>query len=70
MQPDILTGGYTSRLTFQDRERLRAVVKAVHLASYPKDKVDNREADKLIDALGPEVCQKMIDRAMQRGLVS
>lgn len=67
---ELIGGAYSHKLTFQDRQRLRAVVKKVHLGNYPNDKVDDYEADKLIDALGPIVCQNLIEQGMQRGLIS
>jgi hypothetical protein len=67
---ELIGGAYSTKLSFQDRQRLRAVVKKVHLAQYPTDKVNDYEADKLIDALGPVVCQNLIEQGMQRGLIS
>jgi len=45
-----------------DRERLRAVVKRVHLRHNPKEFINDYEADKFIETLGPEVAEKMIRR--------
>jgi hypothetical protein len=64
------TGSYSSSLTFDERRKLRSVVKRVHLQHYPSDMVTDYEADKLIDALGPEVGKQMIEKASRRGMFS
>ena len=63
------SGSYTSRLSPIDQYRLRAVVKATHLKSYPKEMITDYEADKLIDALGPKVGQDLIERAMRHSFI-
>jgi hypothetical protein len=62
-------GTWSSRLSVLDRERLRKVVKNVHLRHYPKEKITDYEADKFINALGPEVGEKLIKQALDKGLV-
>nr|BAR34321.1 hypothetical protein [uncultured Mediterranean phage uvMED] len=44
----------------EEREILRKVVKKVHLVHHPKEFVTDREADKVIAAIGPEVVDRMI----------
>jgi len=44
----------------EERDILRRVVKKVHLAYYPKEFQSDKEADKVIASIGPEVVEKMI----------
>lgn len=44
----------------EEREILRRVVKKVHLAYHPEEFVTDREADKVIAAIGPETVDRMI----------
>jgi len=44
----------------KEREVLRAVVKKVHLAYHPTAFQTDREADKVISTIGPEVVERMI----------
>ncbi|MGE0190323.1 MAG: hypothetical protein AB7G80_09890 [Dongiaceae bacterium] len=57
---------FLNTLTAKDRERLRAIIKRVHLRHYPKDMITNYEADRLIEAIGPEVAAKLIKEAVDR----
>ncbi len=54
-------------ISLQDRRRLRKVVKAVHFKHYPTHMVTDKEADKLIEALGPKVAEDMIAQYIQLG---
>ena len=58
------TGSYSSQLSLTDRERLRQIVKRVHMRNYPTDMITDYEADKMIDAIGPKVGFQMIQKAM------
>jgi hypothetical protein len=62
-------GSFSSVLSVADRDRLRIIVRQVHLKHYPQDKLTNYECDKLIDAWGPDVAGRMIKAAVDRGLV-
>ena len=44
----------------QERDILRRIVKKVHLAYHPEQFVTDREADKVIAVIGPEVVERMI----------
>jgi len=44
----------------EEREILRRVVKKVHLAYHPEEFVTDREADKVIAVIGPEIVERMI----------
>jgi hypothetical protein len=59
---------FTSTISYQDRLRLRAIVRKYHLSHYPTDKLTDIECDKLIDAWGAETAGKMIKQAMDRGM--
>lgn len=60
---------FTSELSLADRQRLRAVVRNVHLKHYPQHMLTNYECDKLIDAWGPEVAGDIVRKAVDQGLV-
>ena len=47
-------------ISFQDRMRLRKIVRKVHFAHYPKDLITDKEADLFIESLLPETIYKLI----------
>tara|TARA_R100000458_G_C8264907_1_gene240061 strand:- start:47 stop:241 length:195 start_codon:yes stop_codon:yes gene_type:complete len=47
-------------LKIEEREILRRVVKKVHLCHHPEQFCTDREADKVIAVIGPEVIEQMI----------
>ena len=47
-------------ISFQDRMRLRKIVKKVHFAHYPKDLITDKEADLFIESLLPQTIYKLI----------
>ena len=47
-------------LKVEEREILRRVVKKVHFAHYPEEFCTDREADKMIDAIAPDVVERTI----------
>ena len=53
---------FLTSLSFSDLERLREVVRKVHMANWPVHQISNRECDKMIDALGPAIFQQEIER--------
>lgn len=61
-------GGFTTQLSAQDRDRLRLIVRKVHLRHYPQDKLTNYECDKLIDAWGPEIAGNLVKKAVDAGM--
>jgi len=48
---------FITTLSFRDLERLRKVVRKVHMAHYREDQVSDYECDRIIDALGPQVLE-------------
>lgn len=55
-------GGFLSELTWTDRQRLRKVTKMVHMKNYPTEMISDREADKMIEAMGPATQAYLIQR--------
>ena len=47
------------KLSKEDRNLLRIVVKKVHLKHYPKEFITDREADKLIASLLPHTLERI-----------
>ena len=47
-------------LNVEERNILRTVVKKVHLAHHPEEYCTDKEADKVIAVIGPEVVERMI----------
>lgn len=54
-------GSFSASLNWTDRQRLRKIVKNVHLKNYPTDMITDYEADKLIDVLAPETSKYLIE---------
>ena len=57
-------GSFTTRLKYEDLQKLRAILKRVHMANYPTEMITDREADRIIDVLGPETQEYLIRRAV------
>ncbi len=51
---------FLKSLSLKDRRRLRTIIKKVHFAHYPKDKITDYEADKLVEAFGEETVYNML----------
>ena len=60
---------FTSTISYQDRMRLRHIVRKVHLSHYPADKLTDVEVDKLIDAWGAETAGNIIKNAVDRRML-
>lgn len=63
-------GSFTTQLSVTDRDRLRMVIRKIHLRHYPQDKLTNFECDKLIDAWGPETAGQLVKKAVDAGMFS
>jgi hypothetical protein len=59
---------FISTIGKQDLDLLRGIVRKVHLAYVPKEQATNKECDKLIESLGPEIAEKMIRFGVDKGL--
>ena len=60
---------FTSTISYQDRMRLRHIVRKVHLSHYPADKLTDVEVDKLIDAWGAETAGNIIKNAVDQRMM-
>jgi len=58
-------GSFISGLAFPDLLRLRAIVKKYHMQSFPIESYTDREADRLIEAFGPKLCEERIALGVQ-----
>ena len=47
---------------------LRVVVKNNHMKHYPKDKVTDKEADRIIESISPHTREKLIKLAVDYGI--
>jgi hypothetical protein len=61
---------FINALSQSERDTLRAVVKRVHMQHHPKDFVTNYEADKIIEALGPDIAAGMIKAGKDRDVLN
>jgi hypothetical protein len=55
-------GGFSSELSFVDLQRLRKIVKNVHMKLYPKELCTDLEADRMIDVMGPATRAYLIEK--------
>ena len=60
-------GGFTTTLNHRDRQRLRAIVRKVHLQHYPGHLIDDLLCDRVIDAIAPETAAYLIRLNMDQG---
>lgn len=60
-------GSFLSSLSFHDLQRLRAVVKRVHMRYHPPELYTDREADRIIEALGPQIMEQQVKHAVDGG---
>ena len=56
------------RLTKEDRDILRIVVKQVHLKHYPDQFCTNYEADKMIASISPSIVEKLTKVGKDMGI--
>jgi hypothetical protein len=49
-----------AELSFEDLQRLRAVVKRVRMQYYPSELCTDAEADKIIESIGQQTAERMI----------
>lgn len=60
---------FSSTLSWPDRQRLRAVIKAVQIRHYPVEFITDFECDKIIDAWGPRIAESVVKQAVDLGAV-
>lgn len=56
---------WITSLRYRDLLRLRQAVYRVHFKHIPGEPFDSREADKIIEAIGPRVAETMIQRMIE-----
>lgn len=61
---------FSVTLSVADRRRLRAIIRKVHLAHYPTEKLTDIVCDQLIDTWGPDIAGNIVRQAVDRGLVA
>jgi hypothetical protein len=59
---------FISTITSQDLTLLLGIVSKVHLRHVPKQHATDKECDKLIESLGPEIVERMIRFGVDKGL--
>lgn len=61
--------GVASMLSVADRNRLRSIVKRVHLRHYPADLLTDFETDRLIDSFSEQVIEANLKTGRDMGIV-
>lgn len=61
--------GISNLLKHEDRQRLRAICRRVHLRFMPSEFLTDYECDKLIDSFSEEVIEANLRAGRQVGLV-
>lgn len=59
---------FLNTLTQKERETLRIAVKRVHMTHFPDFMLTDYEADKIIEAQGPETAEMLIKAGIDNGL--
>ena len=47
-------------ISYQERQRLRKIVRMVHLRFLPESSITDKECDKVIESLGPKIREKLL----------
>jgi hypothetical protein len=59
---------FIASLRSEELGMLRGIVRKVHLRHVPDSIATDKECDKLIESLGPEIVERMIRFGVDRGL--
>ena len=62
-------GGFSTELSYTDLQRLRKIVKKVHMRHYPSELLTDYEADRIIDVIAPQTAAYLIRQAVDGGAV-
>ncbi len=62
-------GGFSTSLSFKDRQRLHKIVRKDHLRHFPKHMLTDYECDKLLDAFGPKVNSTLLKAAIDAKVI-
>jgi hypothetical protein len=65
----LASGGFSTTLSYKDRQRLHKIIRKVHLRYLPSHLLTATECDKLLDAFGPKVQETLLRDAVDLGLV-
>lgn len=63
-----MTGSFIATLKPYELGMLRGIVRKVHLVHVPEQHATDKECDKLIESLGPEIVERMIRFGVDKGL--
>lgn len=63
-----MSSSFIATLKTNELAMLRGIVKRVHLAHVPDSFATDKECDKLIESLGPEIVERMIRFGVDKGL--
>lgn len=63
-----MSASFIATLKTNELAMLRSIVKRVHLAHVPDSFATDKECDKLIESLGPEIVERMIRFGVDKGL--
>ena len=58
----------SSRYNKEQWNKLRTVVKITHMKHYPKEFVNDKEADKILDTISPATLEKLYELAVNHGI--
>lgn len=62
----ISPSSFLATLSYEDLQRLRAHVKRTHMRDWKPEFVTNREADRIIESIGPIAAERCIKEAVDR----
>ena len=65
-----MPAGFIANLTYDSLQRLRELVKKTHMKHYPARHMNNEQADMIIEAMGPEILERQMKQATDKGLVA
>jgi hypothetical protein len=58
---------WLASLKYEDLQRLRQVVRKMHMKDYPKSRITEREMDRIIEAIGPRVAEQNLKALIDAG---
>lgn len=59
---------WLSQLSWSDLQLLRGIVRKIYMQYHPIGTATDMEADRIINSLGPQVAERMIKKAVDKGL--
>lgn len=58
---------WLASLNYEDLQKLRQVVRKVHMKDYPDGMMTEREMDRIIEAIGPRVAEQQLKALIDAG---